>query len=209
MRRLAGLMRRPAASRRAAGPLDLTAEMRRPGEPSGDGPGEPADLERLSREIGIVAAYVGRLKGDIGTLKPGQLHIDTLPSARADLDGTREATRVAVDVIMAAAEAILQAASAGDATEAAAVAERKSMEIIEACSFQDIAGQRLVRAASRLSAAERRLERFAKAVRIADRAEKSDRDAILREARREVLLVEGPQDPASAIAQDDVDRLFR
>ncbi len=207
MRRLGGLLRRPPPPGQA-GPLDLTADMRRPGETPGPGAGEPADLERLSREIGIVAAYVGRLKGDIGALKPGELHLDTLPSARADLDGAREATRVAADSIMAAAEAILSAAAAGDAAGAAAVAERKSMEIIEACSFQDITGQRLARAASRLFAAERRLQRFAKAVRIADRAEKFDREAILRKARREVLLLDGPQDPESAIAQDDVDRLF-
>ena len=43
---------------------------------------------------------------------------------------------------MAAAEAILQAAAGGDKEWAASIAERKSLEIIEACSFQDITGQR-------------------------------------------------------------------
>jgi hypothetical protein len=55
---------------------------------------------------------------------------------------------------------------------------------------------------------QKRLERFVRAVKIADSGDVYDRDSILREARREILLVAGPQDSGVAIDQNAVDKLF-
>jgi chemotaxis protein CheZ len=82
------------------------------------------------------------------------------------------------------------------------------MEIMQACSFEDIAGQRLERATETLLDVERRLERFTKAVKVADRQDLFDRKAIMREARREVLMVEGPQNAGQAVEQSAIDKLF-
>jgi chemotaxis protein CheZ len=123
-----------------------------------------------------------------------------------DLKNVHVTTKAAADTIMAAAEAIL-ARDASDPSYGDFVLERV-MEIMQACSFEDIAGQRLERATETLLDVERRLERFAKAVKVADRQDLFDRKAIMREARREVLMVEGPQNAGKAVEQSAIDKLF-
>ena len=186
--------------------------MRVPGRSaarSGERRSEPQDrrkLDELVTEINHVADYVSRLKREIGGLKAGEFYSERLPAAREDLANVETATKDAVESIMAAAEAIL-AADTLHPSYPSFVAER-SLEIMEACSFQDLAGQRLSRAAAALAAMQKRLERFVRAVRIADTGDVYDRDSILQEARREILLVEGPQDSGVAIDQHAVDKLF-
>ena len=209
MRRLASILRRD----RQPEALELTpSDMRVPGERSalsGDVRRDPQDrqqLEQLLSEINHVAEYVARLKREVGGLKAGEFYRERLPSVREDLGNVETATRHAVETIMAAAEAMLSADTL-DPNYRTVVGER-SLEIMEACSFQDLAGQRLSRAGAALAAMEKRLERFVRAVRIADSGDLYDRESILREARREILLVEGPQDSGVAIDQNAVDKLF-
>ena len=209
MRRLGFILRRsgqvealeltPFDMRVPGGAVAASEEARR-NSPDGQ------KLDELVAEINRVADYVTRLKREIGALKAGEFYKDRLPSAREDLSNVETATRSAVDTIMAAAEAIL-AADTLDPHYRTLVGER-SLEIMEACSFQDLAGQRLSRARAALAAMEKRLERFVRAVRIGDSNDVYDRDSILREARREILLVEGPQDTGVAIDQNAVDKLF-
>lgn len=209
MRRLGSLLGRGRSNEA----LELTpSDMRVPGRPaaaSGEMASTPQDrqkLDELATAIDHVADYVARLKREIGALKAGELYSERLPAAREDLATVETATKDAVEAIMAAAEAIL-AADTLDPNYHAIVGER-SLKIMEACSFQDLAGQRLSRAGAALASMEKRLERFIRAVRIADSGEVYDREAILREARREILLVAGPQDTGIAIDQHTVDKLF-
>jgi chemotaxis protein CheZ len=207
VRRIADLLRRlPARNAR-----DLTgSETRRPGSGADGRSGQQAErdrLQQLAREIDQVASYVGRLKREIGALKVGEAYSKRLPGTVNDLKGVHAATKGAVESIMAAAEGILER-DASEPGYSAFVSER-ALAIVQACSFEDLAGQRLDRAMDGLLDLERRLERFAKAVKIADAPEFFDRTAIMRDARREVLLVEGPQDGGAAIEQTEVDKLFR
>ncbi|NNM72484.1 chemotaxis protein [Enterovirga aerilata] len=210
MRRIADILRR--AFRHPA-TLDLTPSDMRPAmpDPAGEGrgcqPSERRKLELIAREIGQVADYVTRLKREIRALKAGEVSAKRMPATITDLRGVHEATRSAAETIMAAAEAIL-ARDSRDADYRAFVADRVT-EIMQACSFEDLAGQRLDRAMETLQDVERRLGRFAKAVKIADAADRFDRRTIMREARREVLLVEGPQNGGAAIKQADIDEIFR
>ncbi len=211
MRRLADLVRRKLGGSTT---LDLTeADRRAPASDeagqesaSADTPAERRKLQQLAREIGQVADYVARLKREIGSLKAGEVYSKRLPETVTDLKSVHVTTKAATDTIMAAAEAIL-AHDASDPSYQGFVLERV-MEIMQACSFEDIAGQRIDRATDTLLDVERRLERFAKAVKIADAADLFDRKSIMREARREVLMVEGPQNAGQAIEQEAIDKLF-
>ena len=185
---------------------DLQPRSRRTKEQTRAPASDRKRLERLAKEISQVAEYVTRLKREIGALKAGEIHSKRLPETVSELNGVQSATREAVDRIMAAAEAMMERSSS-DKRYAAFVLERVT-QIMEACSFQDIAGQRIGRAVEAINDVERRLERFTKAVKIADAADLFDRQAILREARREVLILEGPQTDGQGIAQSAVDKLF-
>jgi chemotaxis protein CheZ len=106
---------------------------------------------------------------------------------------------------MAAGEAILN--SRADTLDAyRSEAEEKVLAIFEACSFEDLTGQRVARVDELIAQLERRLQRFALAVNAAD-GSGYDREAVLREARREALIVEGPQN-ADGCDQSEVDKLF-
>ena len=45
-------------------------------------------------------------------------------------------------------------------------------------------------------------------MKIPDATDVFDREAIVREAKRQVLLVEGPQDGKDAVGQGAIDKLF-
>jgi chemotaxis protein CheZ len=164
------------------------------------------DLEALHREVESVARYVSRLKREIGALRPTEIYRDRLPAAHGDLTTIKETTASSVNAIMTAAEGMLTSdASSLDAYRAEV--ESKVMQIFEACSFQDLTGQRVQRIDELVGQMERRLQRFALAVNAADSTAGYDRETITREARREVLIVEGPQN-GSGTDQGAIDKLF-
>jgi chemotaxis protein CheZ len=170
--------------------------------------GSEEDFARLLREIAAVGQYVSRLKGEIGTLRPNEIYKEHLPSAQHDLSSIKEVTASSANIIMAAAEGIL-AADASTLEAYRAEVEEKVMQIFEACSFQDVTGQRVARVDEMLGQIEKRLQRFALAVKASDANGGFDREAIMREARREVLIVEGPQNAgAAAVDQGAIDSLF-
>lgn len=164
------------------------------------------DLEALHREVESVARYVSTLKREIAALRPNEIYRDRLPEAHGDLNSIKEATATSVNAIMSAGEAILTSKESSLDSYRADV-EAKVMQIFEACSFQDLTGQRVSRVDELVGQMERRLQRFALAVKASDSASVFDRDAINREARREVLIVEGPQNEA-ATDQSAIDKMF-
>ena len=189
---------------------DAIAALFLGGEGSRTGAGQGGsreDLERLSREIAAVGQYVSRMKREIGALRPNEIYRDHLPSAHGDLNSIREATASSANSIMSAAEGIL-AIEAPTFEAYRAEVEEKVMQIFEACTFQDITGQRVARVNEMLGQIEKRLQRFALAVKASDARGGYDREAIMREARREVLIVEGPQNATAGIDQGAIDKLF-
>lgn len=165
------------------------------------------ELAHIHGEIAAVADYVGRLRAQIRALRPNELLSARLPQARGELSDVKAEGETASNAIMAAAEDILAIDDLPLADYRGRV-EEKVLDIMQACSFQDLAGQRITRATTALTEIEKRLSRFAQAVKVPDAIGSFDREAITREARKEVLLVEGPQVAALAIEQDAVDRMF-
>jgi chemotaxis protein CheZ len=175
--------------------------------PQAKGAGADTDIQVIVRELASVADYIGHIKKEIAALKPNELSRERIPSANDDLGNVVQATASATHTIMAAAEEILGAGALSD-KDYRELVETRILAIFEACSFQDITGQRIGRVLEGLGQLEKRLDRFAKAVNVRDSAEGSDPEEALRQARREVLLLNGPQGEDAAIKQDDIDALF-
>lgn len=187
------------ALRRRSPALDLTPEdLRRTG-------GSPADLTSIAAAVEGVARYVGALKRAVGALRPSALATETVPGLRAELAEVGAETERASLAIMAAVEATLDydGAEAGFREHV----EDRLVAVIEACAFADVAGQRLARAASHVDLIGEGLRRLVDSTRIEDGPGGIERSAVLREVRREVLLVEGPQTQPD-VEQPAVDRLF-
>ena len=154
-----------------------------------------------------MAEYLGRLKREIGALRVNELRHERIPTVHEELGTVVKATASATHHIMSAAEEILEAADDSFDRYRSRV-ESNVLAIFEACSFQDITGQRISKVLEALGHLEKRLDRFAKAVTARDAADASDPEEKLRQVRREVLLLNRPQAEDEAIKQDDIDALF-
>jgi len=165
-----------------------------------------ATIDRtIYRELREIAEYITNLRSEITLLRAGELQKDRLPKAGEHLGAIVAATEEATNSIMEAAEAMLAAAGEDEATFKAVVND-KVMTIFEACSFQDLTGQRIARVVETLEQIENRIGRFAAAVKTDAPAAPAAEDP--RERRARELLLNGPQDRGVAIEQADVDALF-
>ncbi len=166
-----------------------------------------ADVRAVMRELADVAAYVARVRREIASLKVVEISRDRIPQAHDELGHVVTATASATHTIMAAAEGILRAPQEPlDAYRDQVNA--KVVEIFEACSFQDITGQRITKVVEALSQLEQRLSRFAGAVDARDPIERAQPEEDARQARRQTLFLNGPQAEGAAIDQGEIDKLF-
>lgn len=181
--------------KRRSEPLELTeADLR----------GAAPTLGAVASEVEAVARYVERLRRAISALRPGTTGGEALPAVQDDLRQVRLTAEKAVNDIIAASESILDYAGP-EAGFRETVTERVTA-ILEACSFQDLAGQRLDRANAALEDLTERLVRFVDTVRIADGDGVLRRRTVVDAVRSEILLVEGPR--ADAASQGLVDEIF-
>jgi chemotaxis protein CheZ len=157
----------------------------------------------LYSELRYISAYIQRTRSEISALRPNDMMEDRIPSAGAELDAVVKGTADATHTIMNAAEAVM-AADPTDVAAYQAFVSDKMMEIFEACSFQDITGQRVRKVVDTLNHIESRIERFASVMGVEDAAvEESDA-----EKRKKDLLLNGPALNGPEVAQDDIDAMF-
>ncbi|GJL99575.1 MAG: hypothetical protein DHS20C07_12550 [Methyloligella sp.] len=136
--------------------------------------------------------------------------VDPLSSAENELKLVVKATEDATNRIMEAAETIMTADPQDPATYHTTV-ESNIMEIFEACSFQDITGQRINRVVETLDFVDYRIHKIANFLGIENEKERRDFDEtafLERLQRKDDLILHGPQDDAEAVSQNDIDNLF-
>lgn len=160
----------------------------------------------LHDEFRSIVGEIAGLRREIGAIRPAHMRFDKIPEAGRELDAVVEATETATNAIMEAAEGIM-AADASDPEAYKAFVDDKMLVIFEACSFQDITGQRIAKVAEAMSQLEGRLARFSAAVKARDAAGIDESEADRRK-RNESLLLNGPQMGGPATAQDAIDALF-
>ena len=158
-------------------------------------------------ELREIAGYIESMRREIGVLQVNELKDTRIPSAGEELDAIVKATETATNTIMECAEALM-AADSSDPAAYKALVDDKMMVIFEACSFQDITGQRIAKVVETLQHIESRVARFA------DVMQAKDLDGILSEAekarqeRKEKLMLNGPQLAGEGHDQNSVDKLF-
>jgi chemotaxis protein CheZ len=178
-----------------------------PRQPRPRSPAGELGVKAIVRELAAVADYISHIKGEIGALRANELFRDRIPTANDELGSVVKATASATHSIMKAAEEIL-ALGELPSDDYRSTVETKVLEIFEACAFQDITGQRISKVLEVLGQLEIRLGRFATAVNARDSAEAVDPEEALRQARREALILHGPQPEGGGIDQGDIDKMF-
>jgi len=158
-----------------------------------------AELEALGREI-------ARAKTEIAALRVDDINASHIPAATDELDAVVSHTAAATNEILDCCETLegLQSRLSGQDAEALTGAVTR---IYEACSFQDITGQRISKVVAALKAIEARVTAVMTAFSRNGPAEAppAEEPAALTEGER---LASGPQLPAAASSQEEIDRLL-
>ncbi len=159
------------------------------------------------RELKEIADYIGRMREEIGALQANDMSRARIPAAGQELDAIVKSTEDASNTIMECAEAVM-AAEAIDLKSYRAFVEDRMMVLFEACSFQDLTGQRISKVVSTLKMIESRVNRFAEAARVRDAADFRDAREIAEEEHRKLKLVNGPALAGQGNPQDVIDELI-
>jgi len=178
-------------------------------------PSDSADRGVQVREIGTVAVRMAELRTAISRLGVLDIAETKLGAVQVDINDVLASTRSAADTILEAAEDLLAATQTGN--DYRMLVEQRMFALMEACSFQDLTGQRLQRVTHTLQAMEERLRIFAGAVKAGHGttlAGEVGPDTVFqgeverqRAARNDANMVHGPG-VAGAIPQETVDWLF-
>lgn len=129
---------------------------------------------------------------------------DHIPGTTNELDAIVAMTESATNTIMEACESIqktLHEVPYGKAVEL----ENEIIRIVEACTFQDITGQRITKITKALSAIEKRANELAD---ILEKNFASDPANTNPAPGESDSLMNGPQLPGQGISQDDIDKLL-
>jgi chemotaxis protein CheZ len=163
-----------------------------------------ATLYKEFREIG---SSIAEMRTEIGALRPNDIKNGRIPDAGHELEAIVETTESATETIMTSVEAIM-AADTKDADTYQAEVNDQAIKIMEACSFQDLTGQRISRVIETLTFIETRISRFSNAIGAMDGDVELTEEELLEAKRREDLILNGPQDEKDAIQQGAIDDMF-
>jgi chemotaxis protein CheZ len=162
---------------------------------------------KVYRELREIAGYIESMRNEIGALQVNDLKDSRIPSAGEELDAIVQATEQATNTIMECAETLM-GADASDPAAYKALVDEKMTVIFEACSFQDITGQRIAKVVETLQHIEQRVARFADVMRAKDLEGYLNEHERARAERKQKLLLNGPQLAGSGVNQSMVDEMF-
>jgi len=117
----------------------------------------------IYKEYREIALYIAKTKNDVSQIRTDELRSAQIPEAGLELEAVVEATASATNRIMECAETIMTADPSNPATYHTIINDC-IMSIFEACSFQDITGQRISKVVETLNYIDKRVSKFAKAI---------------------------------------------
>jgi chemotaxis protein CheZ len=160
----------------------------------------------LLGELDALAQEIARAKREMAALQVQDINDQHIPVATDELDAVLDHTAEATNEILDCCEALEKLATTLP-VEPAATVNSAVTRIYEACSFQDITGQRIAKVVTALKSIENRL------LRISERF--GGHGAPVREEIAPVTaqtegraLANGPQMPGAGTSQADIDSLL-
>lgn len=163
--------------------------------------------DRQRAEILRLNDLIRQVRSDLAALKTDEIQSAHIPEATDELEAVVKATEHATHEIMDAAEAIDAMIAAGEADLNEKVTQQVT-RIFEACTFQDITGQRVAKVVTALQMIEKKvadlLEMFGVEGQTRDTSPRDD----TKKASKSEDLLSGPQLPENAKSQAEIDALF-
>ncbi len=152
----------------------------------------------IYREFKDLSDYLANARVEIAKLAPGDLEKVRIPRAGQELAAIVEATETATNTIMEAAEEIMADDVNREAIEAAC------LRIFEACSFQDITGQRISKVVATLEHVEHRIVELKDVLEVED----DDQFTSIAETKDGEVVLDGPALEGEGMEQSEIDALL-
>lgn len=168
-------------------------------------------LDVLRRELEMMSASIAQTRREIAAIKPETSGNNRIVEATEELDFVVRSTERATAEILTAAEGIQTLAgelkSKGVDAAACDELETHATNLMIACSFQDLTGQRMTKVVNVLRYLEQRVNTMIEIWGITpEEAAKVKQQ--LADARPDAHLLNGPAREGEGVAQHDVDRLL-
>lgn len=157
----------------------------------------------LLHEVEELARTLARARAEIAALQADDITASHIPSATDELDAIVVHTAAATNTILEACETP-DSLAAGAQTDPNAVQDATT-RIYEACSFQDITGQRISKVVTTLKAIEAKVAHI---IQIFAPPPQAAREPGGDAGGEEASLLNGPQLPSQAMGQSDIDTLL-
>lgn len=156
-------------------------------------------------ECQSLADYIDDARQEISSLSPDHCDEVGIPRAGLELEAIVQQTESATNTIMESAEQIMEADSSEPEAYAATVNEAV-MKIFEACSFQDITGQRISKVVSTLEHVEGRVSKLVNILGVVEGAHNTEN--IEEDIDENKALLNGPALDGEGIDQSEIDNLL-
>jgi chemotaxis protein CheZ len=157
----------------------------------------------LLREVEELGRTIAVAKSEIAALQVDDITDHDIPFATDELDAIVEHTAHATHAILESCETV-DAVSEGLTGEPATKLQDAVTRIYEACSFQDITGQRITKVVTTLKVIEEKVAHI-----ISTFGSSTDsRRRVAATISSDADLLNGPQLPAHAMDQSDIDKLL-
>lgn len=160
----------------------------------------------IYNEFRSLSDYITNARKEIASLQPGDLESTRIPRAGLELDAIVQQTEEATNTIMNAAEDIM-AADTSDPDTYQATVNDAVMLIFEACSFQDITGQRITKVVETLSHIEQRVMELRNLLGVTEE-DIEEAKAEAEPISEDQALLSGPALEGEGIDQGEVDALM-
>jgi chemotaxis protein CheZ len=161
----------------------------------------------IYRELVTLKEVIDSLREQLGTIQTSDIRMTAIPKATDELDAIVATTEQATNTILESCEKIQTLASGAPAN----AIEAEIMRIFEACSFQDITGQRVTKVIKALKDIDQKVYQLLTILegRLAELPGGapiiSATDAYPDD---ENSLMHGPQLPGQGISQEEIDKLL-
>ncbi len=162
-------------------------------------------LNTIMVQLRDLLIVIEEMRHEVGTLSPQEIKGKHIAGATDELDAIVEATSEATSTIMDCCEVIQdKAAEAGG--DAADAINDEVMKVYEACSFQDVTGQRISKVVKTFRTIEEKIDHLVTVlgIKVKDYVPGDDED----DREGDERFLNGPSLPSEAISQEDIDKLL-
>jgi chemotaxis protein CheZ len=165
---------------------------------------EHVSHDALSHELVELKKIIENLRNQLHAAQPADIGQTYIPNAKDELDAIIGATENATHTIMESCEHILEAMKPAT-PELSQQVENLIVKIFEACTFQDITGQRIKKVTTSLKQIDTKISSVLAALE-GELTETGNTET--GSAEKVVNLLNGPALPQNSVSQDDIDKLL-